>query len=197
MPVRFTVRPAGLRDSQALFGLIKANAIELKSVGFRNKLERIERQLRLHKTEIIRDEAGVETSRRLGYLSAAERLEANLDDPDSLVGYFVAEERSSIMLGFASVYYGESSFQGDTLPGQDLYILPAVRRQSIGRALYRTLRAHAEERGKCRVDLIARVGTVGVLFLNKMAEESSPRGRRVEEWITYRFDLESHALRGT
>ncbi len=189
-----TIRPAELKDSQTLFGLIKANAVELKSVRFLNKLERVEQQLRLLTIDITRNDAGIEIGRKWRYLTAAERIAANVDDPDSLVGYLIAE-RFSVMLAFVSFYYGESSFYGDALLVEDLFVHPKARRQGIGRALYRAVRAHGEERGKCRLDIRTPVENQGgVAFLKKMAEESKPPGRRVEEWITYRFDLHSHAL---
>ncbi len=194
--MRFEIRPAKLEDGYMLFRLIKENAVELGgSTRFLNTLERVEAHLRLIKT--VLDEYGV---RRLRYLSAAERIEAHIDDPDLLVGYVVAEHFSTT-LGYASFFCGDASWYGDKVELEDLYVIPTARRNGIGRALFQAVMAHADGSGKCRMEMRTPTttpnGLRGLGFLKKMAEESSPQGRRVDEWATFRFEFISHALKGS
>ena len=194
--MRFDIRPGMVEDSQMLFRLIRENAVELGgSSQFLNTLKRVGAHLRLIKAET--DDQQV---RRLRFLSAAERIAAQTEDPDLLVGYLVAEQFST-MLGYASFFCGDASWYGDKLEFEDLYVIPTARRNGIGRALFQAVKAYADESGKCRVEVRTpttnRSGLIGLEFLKKMAAESSPQGRRVDEWATFRFDFISQARKGS
>jgi GNAT superfamily N-acetyltransferase len=88
-----------------------------------------------------------------------------------------------VPVGYAIVFETYSSFLAlPTLYLEDLFVLPAYRKQRIGLALFRTCARSARERGCGRMEwVVLDWNTPAIRFYDRLG------ARHLTEWFTYRL----------
>lgn len=130
---------------------------------------------------LIQDLANYEREPDAVRTTAADLTDA-LFGPEPAVFAHVAEVDGEVQ-GFALWFRNFSTWEG--VPGiylEDLYVRPEARGSGLGKALLRTLAAHAVERGYARVEwAVLNWNAPAIAFYESLG------ARPQEEWTTYRL----------